>query len=77
MKGIFQNPKRHAGGDYEMSLELSNRSRIVGYRGLERLSAFSVVSLFLVDEAARVSDDLYLAIRPMKAGARRYVAISV
>jgi len=55
-------------GDNEMSLELPNRSRIVGLPGNEAtIRGFSAVSLLLVDEAARVSDDLYLAVRPMLA----------
>jgi hypothetical protein len=55
-------------GDNEISLELPNRSRIVGLPGTEgTIRGFSAVSLLLVDEAARVSDDLYLAIRPMLA----------
>jgi hypothetical protein len=55
-------------GDNEISLELPNRSRIVGLPGSEAtVRGFSAVSLLLVDEAARVSDDLYLAIRPMLA----------
>lgn len=55
-------------GDNEISLELPNRSRIVGLPGTEAtIRGFSAVSLLLVDEASRVSDDLYLAIRPMLA----------
>jgi len=55
-------------GDNEMSLELPNGSRIVGLPGNEAtIRGFSAVSLLLVDEAARVSNDLYLAIRPMLA----------
>ena len=55
-------------GDNEMSLALPNGSRIVGLPGNEAtVRGFSAVSLLLVDEAARVSDDLYLAIRPMLA----------
>lgn len=55
-------------GDNEISLELPNRSRIVGLPGTEAtVRGFSAVSLLLVDEAARVSDELYLAIRPMLA----------
>jgi hypothetical protein len=55
-------------GDNEISIELPNRSRIVGLPGNEATArGFSAVSLLLVDEAARVSDDLYLAIRPMLA----------
>lgn len=55
-------------GDNELSLLLPNRSRIVGVPGNEStVRGFSAVSLLLVDEAARVDDDLYLAARPMLA----------
>jgi hypothetical protein len=55
-------------GDNEMSLWLPNRSRIVGVPGNEStVRGFSAVSLLLVDEAARVDDEMYLAVRPMLA----------
>ncbi len=55
-------------GDNEISLEFPNRSRIVGLPGNETTArGFSAVSLLLVDEASRVSDDLYKTIRPMLA----------
>lgn len=55
-------------GDNEMSLEFPGHARIVGLPGSEAtIRGFSAVSLLLVDEAARVPDDLYLAIRPMLA----------
>jgi hypothetical protein len=55
-------------GDNEISLELPNGSRIVGLPGTEAtVRGFSSVSLLLVDEASRVSDELYLAVRPMLA----------
>jgi hypothetical protein len=55
-------------GDNEISLALPNGSRIVGLPGSEAtIRGFSAVALLLVDEAARVSDELYLAIRPMLA----------
>lgn len=55
-------------GDNEISIELPNRSRIVGLPGTEKtIRGFSAVSLLLVDEASRVSDELYIAIRPMLA----------
>src|SRR4051794_26303364 len=55
-------------GDNEMSLLLPNGSRIVGLPGMENtVRGFSAVSLMLIDEAARVSDDLYKAVRPMLA----------
>ena len=55
-------------GDNDLSLELPNGSRIIGLPGSEAtIRGFSAVSLLLVDEASRVNDDLYLAIRPMLA----------
>ena len=58
-------------GDNDMSLELPNRSRIVGLPGTETtIRGFSNVSLVLVDEAARVHDDVYLAMRPVLAVSR-------
>ncbi len=55
-------------GDNEMSLELPNGSRIVGLPASEAtIRGFSAVALLLVDEAARVPDELYLALRPMLA----------
>jgi hypothetical protein len=55
-------------GDNRLSLALPNGSRIVGLPGTEAtIRGFSAVSLLVVDEASRVSDDLYHAIRPMLA----------
>ena len=55
-------------GDNELSLLFPNGSRIVGLPGSEAtVRGFSAVSLLLVDEASRVSDDLYHAVRPMLA----------
>jgi hypothetical protein len=55
-------------GDNEISLEFPNGSRIVGLPGTEAtVRGFSAVSLLLVDEASRVCDELYLAVRPMLA----------
>lgn len=55
-------------GDNEISLAFPNGSRLVGLPGNEAtVRGFSAVSLLVVDEAARVSDELYLAIRPMLA----------
>jgi hypothetical protein len=55
-------------GANEISLALPNGSRIIGLPGNEAtIRGFSAVSLLLVDEAADVSDDLYMAIRPMLA----------
>jgi len=55
-------------GDNEISLAFPNDSRIVGLPGTEAtVRGFSKVALLLVDEASRVSDELYAAVRPMLA----------
>jgi hypothetical protein len=61
-----------------LRLELSNGSRIVSLPGKETtVRGFSGVVLLAVDEAARVPDDLYYAIRPMLAVSQgRLVALS-
>ncbi len=54
--------------DRRLSLELANGSRVVTLPGSERtVRGFSGASLLLVDEAARVDDSLYYAVRPMLA----------
>jgi hypothetical protein len=51
-----------------LSLELENGSRIITLPGSERtIRGFSGVSLLIVDEAARVEDELYYSCRPMLA----------
>lgn len=55
-------------GSNEISIELDNRSRIVGLPGGEgNIRGFSSVNLLIVDEAARVPDESYRAARPMMA----------
>jgi Terminase large subunit, T4likevirus-type, N-terminal len=55
-------------GKNSVSLLLPNGSRIVGLPGREStIRGFSAVSLLLIDEASRVPDDLYKAVRPMLA----------
>jgi hypothetical protein len=55
-------------GERKLSLELENRSRIITLPGTEKtIRGFSGVALLLVDEASRVDDGLYYAIRPMLA----------
>ena len=55
-------------GTNAASIRLSNRSRIVALPGVERnVRGFSSASLILVDEAARVPDELYRAVRPILA----------
>jgi hypothetical protein len=59
-------------------LELANGSRVVSLPGTERtVRGFSGVSLLVIDEAARVDDALYFAVRPMLAvSGGRLVALS-
>jgi len=55
-------------GDNENSLLFPNGSRIVGLPGIEgTVRGFSKVSLLLIDEASRVEDAMYKALRPMLA----------
>jgi hypothetical protein len=51
-----------------LSLELANGSRVVSLPENEAgIRGFSGVSLIVIDEASRVGDDLYYAVRPMLA----------
>ena len=55
-------------GDNEISLLFPNGARIVGLPGSESTArGFSAVSLMIIDEAARVSDELYKTLRPTTA----------
>ena len=52
----------------DLSVQLPNGSRIVGLPGTEAtVRGFSAVSLLMVDEASRVPDEVYKALRPMLA----------
>ncbi len=52
----------------KLSLELENGSRIVTLPGSEKtIRGFSGASLLVLDEAARIDDELYFATRPMLA----------
>jgi len=61
-----------------LTLELANGSRVVSLPGDEAtIRGYSGVRLLVIDEAARVPDDLYLAVRPMLAVSRgRLIALS-
>ena len=55
-------------GNNRISLRLGNGSRIVGLPGTEgTVRGFSAVSLLIIDEASRVTDEMYSALRPMLA----------
>jgi hypothetical protein len=52
----------------KLSLELENDSRIVTLPGTDKtIRGFSGAALLIVDEASRVADELYFAVRPMLA----------
>jgi hypothetical protein len=65
-------------GESALRLELANGSRVVSLPGTEgTVRGFSSVALIVIDEAARVMDRLYLAVRPMLAVSKgRLVAFS-
>lgn len=61
-----------------LRLELENGSRIISLPASEAtIRGFAGVDLLIVDEAARVHDDLYAAVRPMLATSNgRLIALS-
>ena len=61
-----------------LRIELANGSRLVALPGTEStIRGYSGVRLLIIDEAARVSDDLYYSVRPMLAvSGGRLVALS-
>lgn len=55
-------------GESALRIEFANGSRVVSLPGDEgTIRGFSGVTLLIIDEAARVMDDLYCAVRPMLA----------
>jgi hypothetical protein len=62
----------------KLSLEMASGSRILALPGKEAtVRSFSAVKLLILDEAARIPDDLYNAVRPMLAVSQgRLVALS-
>jgi len=73
---LFHNVSRFYGADpaiparseSALKLELENGSRIVSLPGKEQnVRGYAGVNLLIVDEAARVPDDLYYSVRPMLA----------
>jgi hypothetical protein len=61
-----------------LQLHLDNGSRIIGLPASEgKVRVYSSVALLLIDEASRVEDNLYRAMRPMLAVSRgRLLALS-
>src|SRR5215208_5459181 len=57
-----------AHSDRKLGMQLTNGSRIEALPGSERtIRGFSGASLLILDEASRVDDGLYFAVRPMLA----------
>jgi hypothetical protein len=70
MLARLEIPKRGDGYN-KISLLLPNGSRIVGLPEAEaKIRGFSAPSMVVIDEAARVSDEMYRALRPMLAVGR-------
>jgi len=67
-----------ADAESALRLELANGSRVLSLPGTERtVRGYSGAALLIVDEAARVADSLYHAVRPMLAVSRgRILALS-
>ena len=65
-------------GETLHELQLANGSRILSLPGSEKtVRGFSSVALLIIDEAARVHDALYRAVRPMLAVSKgRLIALS-
>ena len=63
-------------GGGRMALQLANGSRLLGLPGKDAfVRGFSKPSLIIIDEAARVEDVLYKAVRPMLAAGRGDMAL--
>jgi hypothetical protein len=64
--------------DTKLSLKLSNGSRVISLPSSEgTIRGYSAVNLLIIDDAARVLDDLYFAVKPMLAISRgRLLALS-
>jgi hypothetical protein len=80
VRELFQRLGRPLGvvAESALRLELANGSRIVSLPGDEgTIRGYSGVAVLIIDEAARVEDALYCAVRPMLAVSRgRLVALS-
>jgi len=65
-------------GNNRLSVKLRNGSRIVGLPGTEAtVRGFSAVSLVVVDEATRVREEMFVAMRPMLAVSKGGVVAAI
>lgn len=70
MLGLYRALGRPIAADAEsaLQLELENHSRVVALPGREgTVRGYSGVNLLLLDEGAKIPDDLYFTVRPMLA----------
>lgn len=68
LKTLPQGQQPELVEDNKLSLTMRNKSRIVSLPGSEgTIRGFSGAALIVEDEAARVPDELYFAVRPMLA----------
>jgi len=77
-RGAVELPSDYLSTDTKLAIKFSNGNRFVARPGSEKTArSFSAVTLLLEDEAARVLDDLYNAVRPMLAVSNgRHVVMS-
>lgn len=76
VKQFYRASALEADSDTILSLELPNESRIVALPGKDgTIRGFSGVDLLVIDEAARVPDSLYYAVRPMLAVSGSEIAL--
>jgi len=67
-RGAVELPSDYLSNDTKLAVKFANGNRFVARPGSEKTArSFSAVTLLLEDEAARVLDDLYNAVRPMLA----------
>src|SRR5262249_51549782 len=76
--GLPPDPWQPAVREAALTLELANGSRVVSLPGEEgTIRGYSGARLLVIDEAARVPDELYRTVRPMLAVSRgRLMALS-
>jgi hypothetical protein len=76
LRGIREDEE--AISDAQLSMEFTNGSRIISLPGSpDTIVGFSAISLLILDEAARIKDDLYALVRPMLAvSGGRLIALS-
>lgn len=77
-RSAVELPSDYLSRDTKLAVRFANGNRVVARPGSEKSArSFSAVTLLLEDEASRVLDDLYNAVRPMLAvSSGRHVVMS-